>query len=637
MKSSRRSVLGMAVLLMVVGEYADARGPLREARSPNERFVLRIEPGRPGRAGRSCEATLHRQPAEERPARRIWRRALVNDTAPVHAFVRNDGRFVVTLDEYRRGGARHALVIYGANGELLRHFLLQDLLDKGDWKHVRASKHDVSWLKGAQSAFADDADEFVIELDWGRVIRIDLKRLQIIRADEAEGVLVGIPVEVMSALCDHVEGGAEGLIGERPELAELTPVMVPEPDPADPFDYVSWLNESGQIEGPDADPLYQAAMKRAVIGRELKTQPLIDAVREGDTSVLTSPEVIEWVEANLPAIEMFSEASQYPAKGWECTSVDGSMENARISGEAPIIYLGIASAIDGRLLAAEGRPADAANRYLDVLAAASHAGSAFPFDLALASLHTQEMSAESLLDVLADPQADTLDYADLADAVETVYRPSRPFADTAQGLRARFMDTVQRLAEVDPETGAYIIKKDAANEFVGRPWFSVDRWWSTEEFGEALDYEEAVAAGDAAYDEMVEATSLPFAEANERMNRLDERLRKDPTSNPLLRMTAVGFNGFYYAMVKDESLRRATLLVTNLKAHRQQHGGYPETLEAFADRDFVVDPFSGQPFHYRREGGDFLLYSVAENMEDDGGKHNEHGSTNDLRYWPRPD
>jgi hypothetical protein len=50
-----------------------------------------------------------------------------------------------------------------------------------------------------------------------------------------------------------------------------------------------------------------------------------------------------------------------------------------------------------------------------------------------------------------------------------------------------------------------------------------------------------------------------------------------------------------------------------------------------------VDPFSGQPFHYRREGNDFVLYSVAENLEDDGGKHNEHGSTNDLRYWPRPD
>ena len=93
---------------------------------------------------------MHRQSKEGRPARRIWQRTLVHDTAPVHAFVRNDGRFVVTLDEYRRAGARHALVIYGANGELLRHFLLQDLLYKSDWKHARAGKHDVSWLKGAR-------------------------------------------------------------------------------------------------------------------------------------------------------------------------------------------------------------------------------------------------------------------------------------------------------------------------------------------------------------------------------------------------------------------------------------------------------------------------------------------------------
>ncbi len=61
--------------------------------------------------------------------------------------------------------------------------------------------------------------------------------------------------------------------------------------------------------------------------------------------------------------------------------------------------------------------------------------------------------------------------------------------------------------------------------------------------------------------------------------------------------------------------------VAAIAIHRAPNGSYPETLEelvpAAIDR-LPVDPYSGQPFLYKRLEGGYLLYSVGENGRDDG-------------------
>ena len=158
MQGLNRWTAGVAILLVTAAAVADGERPLREARSQNGRFVLRVEPGQPGRAGRSCTATLFGESQSGRAGRRVWERALVNDAAPTHAAVRDDGRFVVTLDEYRRGGARNAVVIYGSEGELLRHFLLSDLLEKDDWPPVKVDRRELGWLTDARLAVYPSVD-----------------------------------------------------------------------------------------------------------------------------------------------------------------------------------------------------------------------------------------------------------------------------------------------------------------------------------------------------------------------------------------------------------------------------------------------------------------------------------------------
>jgi hypothetical protein len=60
-----------------------------------------------------------------------------------------------------------------------------------------------------------------------------------------------------------------------------------------------------------------------------------------------------------------------------------------------------------------------------------------------------------------------------------------------------------------------------------------------------------------------------------------------------------------------------------LLRHRQIHGTLPSTLDAL-DLEGLVDPFTDEPLHYRPEGQGFVVYSVSEDQEDNGGSPRQH-------------
>jgi len=59
-----------------------------------------------------------------------------------------------------------------------------------------------------------------------------------------------------------------------------------------------------------------------------------------------------------------------------------------------------------------------------------------------------------------------------------------------------------------------------------------------------------------------------------------------------------------------------------IEQYQADHGLYPDTLDSIEPRlggSMPVDPFTGEPYHYRRTGDSFRLYSVGANLTDDGG------------------
>jgi len=694
MRRFQMSATALAVMLALGGALAEAQRPPRETRSENGRFLLRVSPGRAGRSGPSCQATLYECTPRGDADRRVWERPLVNDTAPLRVVVRDDGRLVVTLDEYRRGGARHAVVVYGAQGELLRHFLLTDLLTKDDWPNVKASRREVVWLKDARCGFDAGAEQFVIELAWGRKIRIDLKTLGVVR--DAAGTTVEeagtIPAEILAQLFDHAATAEERATAERAaEIAELSPgeqaqttaiarqlsgaseapttlvaeatsapaadvaetpaelassvapapvpagIAVPLPNAAERVDYVAWLNELGQIDGPDARPVYDAAV--AKLWPWPGEAELLAAAARGDAAALAAPEMTAWLEANAEAIAAFREAAQYPAKGWNLHSEDGTALAVLLPDLAPLRTLARATLVEGRQLAAAGQGAAAAECYLDVLAAGAHTGGGLTLIENLVGMAMQTPAAEALLDLEAGPAGDTLDYAVLSRDAEAAYRPTRPAAEAVQGERAFFMDAVQRVWDVDPQTGDCVLNATKARELLALvEGEHGDAAQQAQDLNRLKDigYEQTVATGAAYYDALTAALALPYPEAHPRVAEIENALASDENAHPLLRRLTPSLERYGFLMTRGETTRAASLLATHLHAYWQEHGEYPASLEVFAGQDFATDPFSAAPFVYRRAGNDFVLYSIGGNGVDDSGVHDRKGETNDLVFWPRP-
>ena len=78
-----------------------------------------------------------------------------------------------------------------------------------------------------------------------------------------------------------------------------------------------------------------------------------------------------------------------------------------------------------------------------------------------------------------------------------------------------------------------------------------------------------------------------------------------------------------------------------LERYRLKHSSYPESLAALSPSFLAVvppDPMIQQPFHYRRtDDGQFLLYSVGWNLQDDGGKLVLRGKKQRDIDWERGD
>lgn len=127
----------------------------------------------------------------------------------------------------------------------------------------------------------------------------------------------------------------------------------------------------------------------------------------------------------------------------------------------------------------------------------------------------------------------------------------------------------------------------------------------------------------AAYDRIIAAARIPYYEPEARPS--DEQI--EAGLKPWNVLGQISFSVFYRGRIVSERcaaqfnmLRVAIALVI----YKQDHGADPDDLEKLVDDELLselpADPFSGKPFKYRAEDGEFVLYSVGENLVDDGGK-----------------
>jgi len=133
-----------------------------------------------------------------------------------------------------------------------------------------------------------------------------------------------------------------------------------------------------------------------------------------------------------------------------------------------------------------------------------------------------------------------------------------------------------------------------ARKGVPYDWAQIDRWEKA--------WEQATSKGRTIFDLGAhKVTWQPYALA----------AALTPTLSTVFRRVAT-----YHA------LQRLCETAIALRLYRKEHRRYPETLQELVPKylpSVPTDPFDGKPLRYRREGAGFRLWSIGENMKDEGG------------------
>jgi hypothetical protein len=323
-------------------------------------------------------------------------------------------------------------------------------------------------------------------------------------------------------------------------------------------------------------------------------------------------------------------------QGWPLTSQDGSLILATLPAVQGMRELSNASVIEGRLYEEVGLADGAAASYFDALAAGASAGSGPTLIESIVGASMQNTAANAILDLEASPAGQRLDYTAMSVLLQEEYRSPRPLGETVQFERASFLDTVQRMFSYDAESGAYVLDAAKAADYFRLPYPAPDEdkiSARTNRLAE-IGFDGSVADGNTYFDALADAFAQPYPRAQQ-MLEAAERQFDEGSVSPLLYGT-LAFSRYHQVRTKADALQRATRLVTQLNAYRQEHGKYPDSLDVFGGADFTVDPFTGSDLSYQRAGASFRLYSLGVNGADDSGVNDPSGDAGDIVYWPRP-
>lgn len=95
---------------------------------------------------------------------------------------------------------------------------------------------------------------------------------------------------------------------------------------------------------------------------------------------------------------------------------------------------------------------------------------------------------------------------------------------------------------------------------------------------------------------------------------------------------------YFAKMARAESSRRLLVAAIALKRYQLQHTNYPASLNDLVPNQLArvpIDFMDGKPLRYRlNPDGTFLLYSIGDDGEDNGGDATLIGTTTNLNNWP---
>ncbi len=116
---------------------------------------------------------------------------------------------------------------------------------------------------------------------------------------------------------------------------------------------------------------------------------------------------------------------------------------------------------------------------------------------------------------------------------------------------------------------------------------------------------------------------LPYHSSREALRSRDRRLQDAPWYAYMSRFMLGNAEATFMKTAQIEAVMLANRTGLACRLYKSRTGRYPETLGELVPgllTEVPIDPFTGKPFVYRREGEGFTVYSLGSNERDDGGR-----------------
>jgi hypothetical protein len=124
--------------------------------------------------------------------------------------------------------------------------------------------------------------------------------------------------------------------------------------------------------------------------------------------------------------------------------------------------------------------------------------------------------------------------------------------------------------------------------------------------------------------EFLEAqTRVPYYQSRDALRARDRGLQEKPWYAFPSKMMIYDSEAAFLKVAQIEAIMLANRAGLACRLYKSRTGTYPASLEELVPgllNEVPVDPFTGKPFVYRREGEGFIVYSLGSNEKDDGGR-----------------
>lgn len=187
--------------------------------------------------------------------------------------------------------------------------------------------------------------------------------------------------------------------------------------------------------------------------------------------------------------------------------------------------------------------------------------------------------------------------------------------------RFMFLDTVQRTygeganGMILGEQFMQVSQLYGGSEFesLGDLWRAARRAETVEVYEEGLQQVSRMLEGD------------PWDEATWRLGDIRGMLgeRGGRKRHPLVWLYMPAMDRAVQVAFLRETRIAAAALAIEAELHRREHGAYPASREAFAERvraEWPLDPFDGEPLRYALRDASPRIWSIGEDRDDDGGE-----------------